>query len=905
MSKNNDEVLAVLKNYSVTDKDIANGKFITHTSYKGGKYHIPLTEYDNFLQIYLNEYIRDTDSKINKIRFLAERIVKGNLFNFYADIDFHESEYEKINDDFKEEYGNNFFENILFDKIVDCFEEEIPKYLPQFSNMTIESIVSTRTIYKIHINFPGILVGKSDAEKINDIVFKKLKDEYPSIFLTNKIFDKAVYNNGLRMLGSKNIKSDSKYMFYKIYDRNKKVTKSQITLQDLKDTTIRTEIPDTNTDLVMNFDSYKDILYSDIEDNSNKDINNKQYIIAYLEEFKTKTFQNKYFKKMEMEVNYTDIKEVYTQKDKFPCFIILLKDKICPFKKERHRRHNRSDYLYFFVSKFGCYLKCYDEECAKQHYPVTPIPLNECLKNIVYKEYYYSFKTDKEDITFEDHIILNDDIINAIQQAFSCSHFDISNLIYVLYKNRFRIDYPYSSKIKSSWYEFKNNRFHENSNRLNILLSTDVIQYLKLFQRDILECSANETISFLIDKLKDNKFKSTIINEASEIFYINDEEFKRKLDKNKYLIHFKNGVLDLRLMELRPGRVDDYITLSTHINYIPYEEYMEKDQKTIDDITDYFEKVFPIEVCRNYVLDKIACYLSGVREEEFLIFTGSGRNAKSLTCNLIQYTFGDYFCPINVSFFTKARGSSNSASPEVMDLKGRKVTIMQEPDNKEKFNMGVVKNYSGNDPVSARQLYKPVEKIILFCAYIMCCNVVPVIDDSTDGCWRRIRIIEFLSRFIPNPNPKRKYEFKDDPELKEKMTNWGEAFMSILIKRYKKLIENKFIINIPDEVTAFTNEFRQDMDVFSQYMTDRLEESYNTIPLEDIVIDFSTWLQDKNIILPKNAYTKTEIRRILNTSFGREKTSFNKKTKMSTKGFNIKFKQQVQSSEDSDSDDDI
>ena len=95
------------------------------------------------------------------------------------------------------------------------------------------------------------------------------------------------------------------------------------------------------------------------------------------------------------------------------------------------------------------------------------------------------------------------------------------------------------------------------------------------------------------------------------------------------------------------------------------------------------------------------------------------------------------------------------------------------------------------------------------------------------------------------------------------------------------------------------------MDVFSQYMTDRLEESYNTIPLEDIVIDFSTWLQDKNIILPKNAYTKTEIRRILNTSFGREKTSFNKKTKMSTKGFNIKFKQQVQSSEDSDSDDDI
>ena len=54
--------------------------------------------------------------------------------------------------------------------------------------------------------------------------------------------------------------------------------------------------------------------------------------------------------------------------------------------------------------------------------------------------------------------------------------------------------------------------------------------------------------------------------EAKELFY--DGDFMEKLDTNPYLLCFNNGVMDFKEKEFRDGRPDDYISLSTNINYI-------------------------------------------------------------------------------------------------------------------------------------------------------------------------------------------------------------------------------------------------------------------------------------------------------------------------------------------------
>ena len=63
------------------------------------------------------------------------------------------------------------------------------------------------------------------------------------------------------------------------------------------------------------------------------------------------------------------------------------------------------------------------------------------------------------------------------------------------------------------------------------------------------------------------------MTECRKLFY--DPSFYERLDENRDLIGFKNGVYDLKNMVFRQGTPDDYISFSTGINY---KEYNEEDE---------------------------------------------------------------------------------------------------------------------------------------------------------------------------------------------------------------------------------------------------------------------------------------------------------------------------------------
>jgi hypothetical protein len=68
-------------------------------------------------------------------------------------------------------------------------------------------------------------------------------------------------------------------------------------------------------------------------------------------------------------------------------------------------------------------------------------------------------------------------------------------------------------------------------------------------------------------KLKTCKFTENVMKMSRLLFL--DEDFGKKLDENKNLIAFANGVFDSSTMEFRQGRPDDCISFSTKINYDP------------------------------------------------------------------------------------------------------------------------------------------------------------------------------------------------------------------------------------------------------------------------------------------------------------------------------------------------
>ena len=98
----------------------------------------------------------------------------------------------------------------------------------------------------------------------------------------------------------------------------------------------------------------------------------------------------------------------------------------------------------------------------------------------------------------------------------------------------------------------------------------------------------------VIQKLKTNNSKKSIMDECKTLFY--EKNFQNKLDTNPYLIGFENGIYDLEAGEFRHGRPDDYVSMSTGIDYIPFDE----DDENWLDLKHFIDTIFPDEDSNEY-----------------------------------------------------------------------------------------------------------------------------------------------------------------------------------------------------------------------------------------------------------------------------------------------------------------
>ena len=79
-----------------------------------------------------------------------------------------------------------------------------------------------------------------------------------------------------------------------------------------------------------------------------------------------------------------------------------------------------------------------------------------------------------------------------------------------------------------------------------------------------------------------------------------------------------------------------------------------------------------------------------------------------------------------------------------------------------------------------------------------------------------IKILEFISKFLDNPDPNEPYHFPIDTELSEKLREWPEAFMFLLLQYHKKYKLHG--IHEPPEVMRNTEEYHNESDIFRWYL---------------------------------------------------------------------------------------
>ena len=448
--------------------------------------------------------------------------------------------------------------------------------------------------------------------------------------------------------------------------------------------------------------------------------------------------------------------------------------------------------------------------------------------------------------------ILREDLTNLLKASLNQTDYDIARVIHKMLKHEF-VCVSIRNKV---WYQFKNHRWTEidSANELRRKVSEEVVnEYCNLgimCNTQVMDTQDEDQRETLLKRgqvankislnLRKESFKNNVISACASLFH--NSKFLEKLDSNVNLIGFENGVYDLEAMEFREGYPEDYISFSTKIDY----EKFNDDDAIVKEVHEFLAQVLPIPRVKDYVLKILGSVLSGkTGQEKFHIWTGCGGNGKSKIIELFELAFGDYCGKLSVTNVTQKRPASNACSPELLKNKGKRFVTLQEPDDDEQIHVGAMKELTGGDKIQARGLFKdPIEfkpqwKIVLTS------NILPSVSANDNGTWRRIRVTEFISRFMEEKDmkPGKKYQFPIDYDLSTKLQMWSEAFMHILIQSYRDFVKNG--LKEPPEVLKNTEAYKEESDCMLQFINECLEESLSDkIKVEETYNVFKEWYKN-------------------------------------------------------------
>lgn len=854
-------------------------KIQTHLSFNKKKYNVPDSQHDEFYESYF-KFIKE--KKQNQNVYLIEKIY-NQKFAFFMDIDKDKNKEKGFDDD---DIKNliNYINEIIYEN----YEEDDINRL----NLT-ENIVCKRND-KYHIIFNNLVVNDYISKKLVKKTINKFVTElktHDENFCENCI-DCSVYRTGLRMIGSLKNENNEKDGYYRIYDLNEKkfLELHETTIDDFKKTIIRKKETDEIIKCKKEKDENKEII-------EKEDLNKKIPIKGIenydiVNEIKKLLIELKVTNRVLENINI-NIERIYAAQNKYGmfCYYVSVKEKFCPFKEREHKRNSSPIYIEIGIN--GIFIKCYDQECIRKRFPETGIRMPSDFETL-YPQLYLSMNTKywKTDIT------LNEDTRYLLEESLTASHYQIAKVIFHIYKDRFRVD-----DVKNTcWYEFDGIRWNK-SHLMNILISEELPKYYNcikitdtsLIKNDDLKeyLSNNERmdanfrnslVDKIITKLENVNFKNNVISQVSYLYKNLDPEFYNLLDNNPYLVGFSNGVYDFKLNKFREATQNDCLTFSTGYEYLEYDESLQE----VQEIYDFLSKIITNTKVREYLLKVLGKSLLGLPDERFYIWTGlSGANGKSTLVNFLEQTLGEYTTSVDVSLLTNKRASSGNASPDVIRLRGKRLFTFQEPEHDDKLRTGILKQYTGGDTIIARELFKAPVTFKLQGTMVMCCNDLPSVSSIDGGTFRRIRVIEFNSRFCENPV--KKNEFKIDPQLKSKLVTWRPYFMSILIHWYQKYLKEG--LNEPESVKKATTKYKADNDKFNEFFDQCIEEREHQFVCNKTIYSHFTnwWLQNySNTRIPEIK----EVIRALKIKFGNEKEEFTNNTL--NYGFNITLKNTTQ-----------
>jgi P4 family phage/plasmid primase-like protien len=431
----------------------------------------------------------------------------------------------------------------------------------------------------------------------------------------------------------------------------------------------------------------------------------------------------------------------------------------------------------------------------------------------------------------KEHIVEDDETNNLLYICLiKNTHNVLGKLFYHMAKNRVGITTPSGKGDNWVAYNDDTGRWVEGSFMVEIFCNDHMLPIFETALRYYNENTVDSRQATMrskhigqIIKSLANVTKSNVLHEASLLFKKNDPSFADRLDANRDLLAFNNGVYDFAQRQFRPLGPEDYVTFTTG-----YDFPETRDEAKLNEFLSWLEQCQPETSQREYILMLLAAALDGHnREEMFHYFLGVGRNGKGMLEMIMAEAFGDYATEVKAELFTRQRPDPDTPCPELMALRGKRWVSASESGSGAKLNAPFMKLLTGNDTITGRVLYSN-EKISFRPQHsiIIQTNSIPQMDSEDNALYGRARQVDWPITF--NDNPTGPNERQIDRTLKAKCPGWAPVVMHHLCHLHSSQYVNLRTGLLPTpEVEANIRALREKNDPYLQFIQDRLEITGN------------------------------------------------------------------------------
>ncbi len=279
-------------------------------------------------------------------------------------------------------------------------------------------------------------------------------------------------------------------------------------------------------------------------------------------------------------------------------------------------------------------------------------------------------------------------------------------------------------------------------------------------------------------------------------------------DSNPLLLNVNNCIIDLEKVEDIPHDPNHLITELAPVDFVPTAK-CEKFNEFLKTIFDGDNELI------EFVVKALAYSLTGdVSERIFFILWGKkGFNGKSTLLNIMFQLLGDYAAstPFSTFLMKKNEGIPN----DIAALNGvRFVTASEAPKNS-KFNESLVKQLTGDDPITARFMRSEFFTFIPKFKIFLAANNLPKINATDQAIFDRVMAIPFDVR-IPEDKRIKGYH-------KEIFEEESSGILNRLLDGLRTYHEDEKGLNPPERVKMTTNAYRSDNDIFSKFIDQHCE----------------------------------------------------------------------------------